>query len=60
ARLCEQARLHFERSAPILAAAEQQDRYRAQVSGKAGRIADELRSCSAIAPVTRTASTQER
>jgi serine/threonine protein kinase/tetratricopeptide (TPR) repeat protein len=47
ARYCQAARQWFDRSAPILSAADRAESWRAYIGDRAGRIAKELGSCAA-------------
>jgi hypothetical protein len=46
-RSCQAARQWFERSSPILSAADGDDQWRSAVEGRAGMIASELHRCKA-------------
>jgi tetratricopeptide (TPR) repeat protein len=46
-RSCQAARQWFERSSPILNAADRDDQWRSAVEGRAGMIANELHRCNA-------------
>jgi serine/threonine protein kinase/tetratricopeptide (TPR) repeat protein len=57
-KYCEEARVRFERSEPVLAAAESHAGFQAIVGGRIHQIPDELRRCAG--PQTRTAVAQPR